>query len=98
MITSETSTVYGFVGSLTLRCISEGSPPDTFTWRTPSGSILPSDNIFRMIHTSDRAVYRAEYTINIFNRRSHLGTYTCIVRNPFGSDSHSIRVDYVSGM
>ena len=97
MITTESSTVYGFIGSLTLSCTSEGSPPHTFTWRIPGGSIMQSDNIIRVTHTTTAAVYRAEYTIDVFSRTSHTGTYTCIVRNPLGSDSHSMRVDYVTG-
>ena len=90
------STVIVAVGStITLSCTSRGSPPDTFTWRKDSGSIVQSTSITTVTHTDTSAVFRADYSINSV-ATSNSGRYTCTVTNPIGSDSKIITVD-VSG-
>jgi len=74
-----------------LSCTSQGSPPDTFTWRKDSGPIVQSTSTTAMTHTSDTAVFRANYSINSVTT-SDSGAYTCTVTNPFGSDSEMITV------
>ena len=91
------STVAVIVDSpLTLSCTSRGSPPDTFTWRKDSGSIVQSTNITAVTHDSTSAVFRADYSINGVSI-SDSGTYTCTVTNPIGSSSEVISVS-VLGM
>jgi len=86
------STVTIVVGSpLTLSCTSQGSPPDTFTWRKDGGPILQSTSITTVTYTNTSAVFRANYSINSVTT-SDSGTYTCTVTNPIGSDSESITV------
>ena len=87
------STVTVVVGSpLTLSCISQGSPPDTFTWRKDSGPIVQSTSITTVTHTNTSAVFRANYSINSVTK-IHIGLYTCTVANPIGSDTETITVD-----
>ena len=91
---SSTVTVAG--GSpLTLSCTSQGSPPDTFTWRKDSGSILQSTSITAVTYDDDSAVFRGDYSIDSVTA-SDIGTYTCTVTNPIGSDSATITV-HVTG-
>ena len=86
------STVTVAVGdSLTLSCTSQGSPPDTFTWRKDGGPIVQSTGITTVTHTDASAVFRADYSINNVTT-SDSGTYTCTVTNPIGSDSETITV------
>ena len=86
------STVTIAVGSpLTLSCTSRGSPPDTFTWRKDSGPIVQPTSITTLVHTSTRAVFRANYSINNVSITDS-GTYTCTVTNPIGSDSETITI------
>ena len=82
--------------SLTLFCTSRGSPPDTFTWRKDGGSILQSTSITAVTYDDSSAVFRADYSINSATA-SDIGTYTCTVTNPIGSNSANITV-VVTGM
>ena len=94
--TPSSSTVTVADGSpLTLSCTSQGSPPDTFTWRKDGGSILQSTSITAVDHTSTIAVFCANYSIDNATA-SDIGTYTCTVTNPIGSDSATITV-HVTG-
>ena len=87
------STVTVVVGSsLTLSCTSQGSPPDTFTWRKDSGPIVQSTSITTVTHTNTSAVFRADYSINSVTTNDS-GTYTCTVTNPIGSDRENITVN-----
>ena len=90
--TPSSSTVTVADGSpLTLSCTSRGSPPDTFTWRKDGGSILQSTSITAVTYDDDSAVFRADYSIDS-TTASDIGTYTCTVTNPIGSDSATITV------
>ena len=95
--TPSSSTVTVTIGSsLTLSCTSQGSPPDTFTWRKDDDqTVLESTSITAVDYTSTSAVFRANYSIDSVTT-SDSGTYTCTVTNPIGSDSATITVD-VSG-
>jgi len=78
---------------LTLSCTSQGSPPDTFTWRKDSGPIIvQSTSITTVTHSDASAVFRADYSISSVTT-SDSGTYTCTVTNPIGSDSETIIVN-----
>ena len=76
---------------LTLSCTSQGSPPDTFTWRKDNGPLIQSTNITAVDYNSTSAVFRANYFIASVTT-SDSGTYTCNVTNPIGSDSATITV------
>jgi len=90
--TPSSSTVTVTVGSpLTLSCTSQGSPPDTFTWRKDSVPIVQSTSITAVTHTNTSAVFRADYSIDSVTT-SDSGTYTCTVTNPIGSDTVTITV------
>ena len=87
------STVTVAVGdSFTLSCTSQGSSPDTFTWRKDSGSIVQSTSITTVEHTSATVVFRANYSIDMVTFDDS-GAYTCTVTNPLGSDSETITVE-----
>jgi len=77
--------------SVTLSCTSRGSPPDTFTFVKDSVPVNPSPSVTKVNHTNSSAVFRIDYTINGFSE-SDVGTYTCTVTNPIGSDSENITV------
>ena len=78
---------------LTLSCTSQGSPPDTFTWRKNNDpTVLQSTSITAVDHTSTNAVFHADYSIDSVTA-SDSGTYTCNVTNPIGSDSTTITVE-----
>ena len=78
--------------SLTLNCTSQGSPPDTFTWRKDNDpTVLQSTSITAVDYTSTSAVFRADYVIDNITE-SDIGTYTCIVINPIGSDNATITI------
>ena len=79
-----------FSSSLTLSCTSQGSPPDTFTWRKDNGPVLQSTTT-PVTYNANSAVFRADYSIASVTT-SDSGTYTCTVTNPIGSDSANIRV------
>ena len=77
---------------LTLSCTSQGSLPDTLTWRKDNDpTILQSTSITAVDHTSTSAVFSANYSIDSVTT-SDSGTYTCTVTNPIGSDSTTITV------
>jgi len=85
-------TISVIVGSsLTLSCTSQGSPPDTFTWRKDNGPIIQSTSITTVTHTNTSAVFLANLVIDSATT-SDSGTYICTVTNPIGSDSESITV------
>ena len=89
--TPASSTVTVNIGiPITLACTSQGSPPDTFTWRKDNGPVLQSTTS-PVDHTNISAVFRAFYTIDRVTT-SDIGTYTCTVTNPIGSDSATIIV------
>ena len=79
-----------FGSSLNLNCTSQGSPPDTFTWRKDGASVLQSITN-QVTYTSTNAVFRADYYIDSVTT-SDRGTYTCTITNPIGSDSVMITV------
>ena len=81
---------------LTLSCTSQGSPPDTFTWRKDNDpTILQSTNITAVDYTNTSAVFRANYSIASVTT-SDSGSYICNVTNPIGSDSATITVVVIS--
>ena len=89
--TPSSSTVTVNVGDpLTLSCTSQGSPPDTFTWRKDGGSVLNSTTT-QVTYNVGSAVFHANYSINNVTT-SDSGTYTCTVTNPIGSNSATITV------
>ena len=72
--------------------MSEGSPPDTFTWQMDDDpTVLQSTSITAIEHNSTSAVFRADYRIDSVTL-SNNGTYTCTVTNPIGSDSANITI------
>jgi len=70
--------------------MSEGSPPDTFTWMK-DGVILNSTIFTTVTHTSTAAVFHTEYNISRVTANDS-GTYTCTVTNPIGSDLRNFHV------
>ena len=82
--------------SLTLSCTSQGSPPDTFTWRKDNDQIaLQPTSITAVNYTGTSAVFRADYSIDSVTTRDS-GTYKCTVTNPIGTDSTIITVAVIS--
>ena len=89
--TPSSSTVTVSSGDLvTLSCTSQGSAPDTFTWRKDNGPVLQSTTT-PVTYNAGSAVFRADYSIDSATT-SDSGTYTCTVTNPIGSDSATIIV------
>ena len=94
--TPSSSTVTVNVGDpLTLSCTSQGSPPDTFTWRKDNDpTVLKSTDITAVDYTNTSAVFRADYSIaNVTTSDS--GTYTCNVTNPIGTANATITVEVI---
>ena len=84
------STVIVVVGdSLTLSCTSQGSPPDTFTWMKDGTPVPLTPALITVTHNITAAIFRSDYTISNVTT-SDMGTYTCTVTNPIGSDSSTI--------
>ena len=82
--------------SLTLSCISRGSPPDSFTWWNNGFQINQSTNITAITHTNNTAIFRSDYYIDAVTTDNG-GVYICNVTNPIGSDSKAVTVN-VAGM
>ena len=76
--------------SLTISCISRGSPPDTFAWRKDNGPVLQSTTT-AVTYNDNSAVFHANYSINSVTT-SDSGTYTCTVTNPIGMHNATITV------
>ena len=95
MITANSSSSISVVDgyNITLSCTSSGSPPDTFTWMKDGDPVkLQSTAITPVEHTNTSAVFNINYTITDFSI-SDVGTYTCTVTNPIGSDTYSLIVN-----
>ena len=95
MITANSSSSISLVDgyNITLSCTSSGSPPDTFTWmKDGDPTVLQSTDIIPMEHTNTRAMFNIKYTITDFSI-SDVGTYTCTVTNPIGSDNYSLTIN-----
>ena len=94
--TPSSSTITVNVGDpLMLSCISQGSPPDTFTWRKDNDpTILQSTSITAVDHTDTSAAFHADYSIDSVTT-SNSGTYTCKVTNPIGTASATITVNVI---
>ena len=75
---------------LKLSCTSQGSPPDTFTWRKDNSSVLQFTTT-PATYNDNSAEFRADYSIDNVTT-SDIGTYTCTVTNPIGSNSTTITV------
>ena len=89
---SSSTVTVPFGSTLTISCTSQGSPPDTFTWRKDNDpTVLQSTSITAVDHTNTSAVFRADYSIDSVTT-SDSGTYICTVTNPIGSDSAAITV------
>ena len=80
--------------SLTISCISRGSPPDTFTWRKDNGTVLQSTTT-PVTYNANSAVFRANYSIDSVTTSDN-GTYTCTVTNPIGMNNATITVTVIS--
>ena len=74
-----------------MSCTSQGSPPDTFTWRKNSGPIMQSTNITTVTYTNTSAEFNATYFISNVTANDS-GAYTCIASNPIGTDNKTITV------
>ena len=95
MITANSSSSISVVDgyNITLSCTSSGSPPDTFTWmKDGDPTVLQSTDITPVEHTNTRAVFNINYIITDFSI-SDVGTYTCTVTNPIGSDNYSLTIN-----
>jgi len=77
--------------SVTLSCISRGSPPDTFTWMKDGTPAPLTPTLTTVTHNTTTAIFRSDYNISNVTT-SDSGTYTCTVTNPIGSDSEKISV------
>ena len=86
-ITTKSSAIKGVLGEpLTLRCTSEGSPPDTFTLEKDGKQIQNSITTSTVTHNSTSVLVRVECNIKNFSA-SDIGRYTFTVTNPLGSSS-----------
>ena len=91
------NTIQSIIGfPVFLYCTSEGSPPDTFTWMKDGVPITQSTFITRVVHTRTSVVFRSHYVIYGLSLED-IGTYTCTVTNPIGSDSKNITVALLLG-
>ena len=75
---------------LMLSCTSQGSPPDTFTWRKDNSPVLQSTTT-PVTYNDNSAVFRADYSIARVTT-SDSGMYTCTVTNPIGIDTAIVQV------
>ena len=78
--------------NITLTCTSSGSPPDTFTWMKDGVLVTRSTNFTTVTYTNTTAVFSTTYSISNISI-SDIGTYTCTVTNPIGSDNYTFTVD-----
>ena len=78
--------------NITLTCYSFGSPPDTFTWMKDGIPVTQSTSINTESYTNTTAVFSTTYNISNISI-SDIGTYTCNVTNPIGSDGYIFTVD-----
>ena len=60
-------------------------------WMKDDVPITDSSSITALNYTDASAVFSTNYTISNLSI-SDLGVYTCIVRNPIGSDSKTINI------
>ena len=93
MIDTPSSPIFVAIdGTLTLLCTSQGSTPDTFTWRKDNDTtILQSTSITAVEYNRFRADYSIENVTTSDN-----GTYTCTATNNLGNDSAIITVYVIS--
>ena len=91
---SSSNITVGIGSTITLSCISRGSPPDIFTWRKDNGRKTESTSITAVDHTSTSAVFRANYSMDNVTT-SDSGMYTCAVTNPIGSDNANFTVTVI---
>ena len=54
--------------------------------------VTPPPPFTAVIHTETMAIFQLDHTINSVTT-SDIGTYTCTVTNPIGSDSETITVN-----
>jgi len=92
-----TNTIRSVIGfPLFLYCTSEGSPPDTFTWMKDGIPLTHSTFISKAVHSRTSVVFHSFCFVNSL-RLEDIGTYTCTVTNPIGSDSKDITVALLLG-
>jgi len=82
--------------SVSLTCTSENSPPDTFIWMKDGIELQNNIVTTSVTHTSTLAVFQSTYSIVNFSS-SDIGTYTCTITNPIGTDSLNISLDTIFG-
>ena len=80
-----------FGHQLVLSCVSSGSPPDIFMWMKDGVPITNFSSVTALNYTNTSAVFSTNYTISNLSI-SDMGIYTCVVRNPIGSDSKNINI------
>ena len=97
VLTTPSQSVNSTLGnSVSLICTSEGSPPDIFTWMKDGIELQNNSITTSVTHTGSAAVFQSTYSISNISS-SDIGTYTCTVTNPIGSDSLDIVVDAIVG-
>ena len=97
VLTTPLQTIHTTLGdSISLICTSEGSPPDTFTWMKDGIELQNNIITTSVTYTGTTAVFQSTYSISNFSS-SDIGTYTCTVTNPIGSDSLEISLNAISG-
>ncbi|XP_065905199.1 cell adhesion molecule DSCAML1-like isoform X2 [Dysidea avara] len=93
IVTTPSNVIIGTPGDpLNLTCISERSPPDTFTWMKDGIPILKNITTVSVAYTKTIAVFQSNYSIANFSTND-IGNYTCSITNPLGSASKEITVN-----